>query len=107
MKSYLSLFLLFSLLSIVSRHRPPANTYDSIRQSAQQGRETGAGAEDAVTLEPGKPISRELASGQRHTYQIKLSLDQFLQVIVEQQGIDLLVQVVWPDGKQIQEFDSE
>jgi len=58
-------------------------------------------------LEPGQSIKRELAVGQEHTYLIKLSIDQFLKVTVEQQGIDVVVRVVAPDGKQITEFDSE
>jgi CHAT domain-containing protein len=58
-------------------------------------------------LEPGQSIKRELAAGQEHTYQIKLSVDQFMKVAVEQQGIDVMVRVTGPDGKQITEFDSE
>jgi tRNA G37 N-methylase TrmD len=58
-------------------------------------------------LEPGQSIKRELAAGQGHTYQIELSVDQFLKVAVEQQGIDVLVLVMAPDGKQITDFDSE
>jgi CHAT domain-containing protein len=58
-------------------------------------------------LEPGQSIKRELAVGQEHIYQIKLSVDQFLKVAVEQQGIDLMVLLMAPDGKQITEFDSE
>jgi CHAT domain-containing protein/Tfp pilus assembly protein PilF len=79
---------------------------DLIRQSKQE--QSGAGNEkDIRALEPGKPIKRELAGGQRHSYQIKLNADQFLKVIIEQQGIDVVAQVSGPDGKQIFEFDSE
>jgi CHAT domain-containing protein len=58
-------------------------------------------------LEPGQSIKRGLAVRQEHTYQIKLSVDQFLKVAVEQQGIDVVVRVMAPDGEQITEFDSE
>jgi CHAT domain-containing protein len=112
----LNLFLLCSLLSINFLSKPlgsPAPT-GPIRQSAQgaaQGASqklNGAGDEkDVRMLEPGQSIKRELAAGQEHAYQIKLSVDQFLNVAVEQQGIDVMVRVMAPDGKQITEFDSE
>src|SRR2546422_5021812 len=88
----LNLFLLFSLLSIQGAPQEP----------------NGAGNEkDIRMLEPGQSIKRELAVGQEHAYQIRLSVDQFLKVAIEQQGIDVLAQVMAPDGKQITEFDSE
>ena len=58
-------------------------------------------------LKPGQSIKRWLAVRQEHTYQIKLSVDQFLKVVVEQQGIDVMALVIAPGGKQITDFDSE
>ena len=58
-------------------------------------------------LEPGKPIERELAGGQSHSYQITLAADQYLLAVVEQRGIDVVVQLLGPDDKPIMEFDSE
>jgi CHAT domain-containing protein/Flp pilus assembly protein TadD len=63
--------------------------------------------QDIRLLEPGKSIERELAGGQTHTYQITLAEGQFLNVIVEQRGIDVVIKLLGPDGKQIAEFDSE
>ena len=40
-------------------------------------------------LESGKPVEREIAGGQSHTYQISLTSGQFVRVVVEQKGIDL------------------
>src|SRR6266508_3123519 len=65
------------------------------------------GEKDVRPLEPGKPIERELAGGQSHAYQITLSAGQFMKVIVEQRGIDVVVGLLGPDDKQIMEFDSE
>src|SRR6266508_1201029 len=65
------------------------------------------GEKDVRPLEPGKPIERELAGGQSHAYQITLSAGQFMKVIVEQRGIDVVVGLLGPDAKQIMEFDSE
>jgi CHAT domain-containing protein/Flp pilus assembly protein TadD len=102
---FLSLPPLFCLSALI----PSSNAKgagDLILQSTQEQR--GAGNEkDVRALEPGKPIRRELAGGQEHSYQIRLNADQFLKVIIEQQGIDVVAQVSGPDGKQILEFDSE
>ena len=62
---------------------------------------------DARLLEPGRPVERELAGGQSHSYQLTLAADQYLLVVVEQHGIDVVVQLLGPDDKQILEFDSE
>jgi CHAT domain-containing protein len=62
---------------------------------------------DIRTLKLGEPIERELAGGQSHTYQVTLSKDQYLNTVVEQRGIDVVVTLFGPDGKQIFEFDSE
>jgi CHAT domain-containing protein/lipopolysaccharide biosynthesis regulator YciM len=45
--------------------------------------------------------------GQERAYRIELDPGEFLKVIVEQKGIDLVAEVLGPDGKQIMEFDSE
>src|SRR5262245_40027348 len=62
---------------------------------------------DVRLLEPGIPIERELAGGQAHSYQITLAADQYLLAVVDQRGIDVVVQLLGPDDKQILEFDSE
>jgi CHAT domain-containing protein/Tfp pilus assembly protein PilF len=96
--AFLALFLLLGLLAF----------------SSSAGAAGGAGAligpgddEDVRALEPGIPIKREIAGGQKHSYQIGLKADQFLKVIVEQGGIDIVVVVIGPDGKLVTEFDSE
>ena len=56
-------------------------------------------------LESGKPIEREIAGGEAHTYQFKLAAGQFARVVVEQLVIDVAVALMAPDGKQIAEGD--
>ncbi|HMB27797.1 MAG TPA: tetratricopeptide repeat protein, partial [Blastocatellia bacterium] len=106
------LFLfLFSVLALIAappavRGRAPGRRPYSTQEAAR--RPDGAGDErDVRPLEPGQSVKRELTGGQRHIYQIKLRADQFLKVIVEQQGIDVVAQVLGPDGAQILEVDSE
>jgi CHAT domain-containing protein/Tfp pilus assembly protein PilF len=55
----------------------------------------------STRLEPGKPVERELAGAAGHYYEIDLTAGQFLHAIVDQRGIDLIVKVFGPDGKQI------
>src|SRR5262245_32596890 len=61
---------------------------------------------DAAPLEPGKPVERELAGGQGHTYRIALASGQFLRVAVDQKGIDVALRLLGPDGKQLLEMDN-
>jgi len=104
--AFLTPLLHFCLSAMTPSGKAHCLTGDLIRQSTQEP--TGAGKEkDIHALEPGKPIKSELAGGQKHTYQIRLNANQFLKVIIEQQGIDVVAQVSGPDGKQILEFDSE
>jgi CHAT domain-containing protein/Tfp pilus assembly protein PilF len=100
--------LIFSPIAAISSRQ--AFGGDMFRQSPQQARDAGSrdGVEkDVRALEAGKLIKRELAGGERQAYRIELSADQFLKVIVEQQGIDVVAEVSGADGKQILEFDSE
>jgi CHAT domain-containing protein/Tfp pilus assembly protein PilF len=104
--AFLTPLLIFFLSAVTPSSKAHRRTGDPIRQSTQEP--TGAGKEkDIQALERGKPIRRELAGGQEHTYRIRLDANQFLKVVVEQKGIDVVAQVSGPDGKQILEFDSE
>ena len=75
----------------------------------QQRTELGSAAQDErnlPALEPGKPIKKDLAGDQVHAYKLALISDQYLQVTANQQGIDIVVTVVGPDGKRLAEATS-
>ena len=57
-------------------------------------------------LVPGTPIERKLQSGQVDTFTIDLEQNKFIQVVVEQSGIDVVVKVFSPSGKSLGEFDT-
>ncbi len=61
---------------------------------------------EARLLEPGKPIEREIAGGQSHFYRLTLAAGQYLYVVAEQRGIDLVAAAFGPDGKKLVEMDS-
>jgi len=64
-------------------------------------------AQESVSLEPGKPVERELSGGQSHSYKITMISGQYLHVVVAQRGIDVVVVLFAPDGKKISEVDRE
>ena len=103
----LSLFLLLGcLLAIVTSDRAFGRTLDLILGSTHQL--GGASHEkDARPLEQGQRVRRELAGSQQQAYLIELRAGQFLKVVVEQRGIDVVVEVLGPDRKHVLEFDSE
>jgi hypothetical protein len=61
---------------------------------------------DVRELVPGVPIERELAGGEVHAYRITLAAGQYLHVVVDQRGIDVVVTVFGPDGQQLAEMDT-
>ncbi|HEX5733943.1 MAG TPA: DUF4440 domain-containing protein [Blastocatellia bacterium] len=67
---------------------------------------TVAAQETANILEQGKPISRGLTATDKHQYQVKLSSGQLLKLVVTQNGVDVVVVLFDPSGKQIIEEDS-
>lgn len=61
---------------------------------------------EVPTLVPGKIIDHELKGGEVNRFQIRLKARQFLDLSVEQQGIDVVVRLLGPDGKRVTEVDS-
>jgi len=61
---------------------------------------------DIRVLEPGAAIEREIAGGEAHSYRIRLGLHQFLLVVVNQQGIDVVVRAFGPNAQQMAEANN-
>ena len=62
---------------------------------------------EIAALELEKPIERELAGEEKHSYNVSLSANQYLMVTIEQRGIDVAARIFGADGKQIVNFDAE
>jgi CHAT domain-containing protein/Tfp pilus assembly protein PilF len=77
--------------------KPGAGVVSATAQENQQPRQ----------LEPGKPIERELAVDQSHSYQMTLAAGQYVKLAVDQRGIDVEVKLFGPDGKLITEVDTK
>src|SRR5262245_35852328 len=67
---------------------------------------TGQQSSVVRLLITGAPVERELAGGQSHRYQLTLTEGQYVRLVVEQRGIDVVVKIFRPDGEQISEVDS-
>ena len=57
-------------------------------------------------LQLGTPIERQLSAGQTFTFTVTLQENQLAQVAVDQRGIDVVIHVSSPDGKNAGDFDS-
>jgi tetratricopeptide (TPR) repeat protein len=99
------------MINLLIRAGAPAAT--SLRPVAPPAQapvnERGAApsAQESVSLEPGKPVERELSGGQSHFYKIAMTSGQYLRITVSQRGIDVLVVLFTPNDKKISEADRE
>jgi CHAT domain-containing protein/Tfp pilus assembly protein PilF len=64
------------------------------------------GSQDVRPLERGKPIDRELAGNQANTYSIAIRARQYLKIVVDQHGINVVVTLFSPDGDTLASVDS-
>ncbi|MBX7222236.1 MAG: tetratricopeptide repeat protein [Blastocatellia bacterium] len=57
------------------------------------------------SLSPGGAVLKAMKGGESHSYPLTLKANDFLQAIVEQKGLDVVVRLIGPDGKTVQEVD--
>lgn len=72
--------------------------------------ESGAAKEEggeAGLLEPGKPVEREMRGGETHAYRVALAQGQYLRVLINQRGIDVVVSLAGPGGERLVESNSD
>jgi CHAT domain-containing protein/Tfp pilus assembly protein PilF len=60
----------------------------------------------APTLAPGETFKGEMAGGETRLFYITMSAGQYLRVVVEQRGIDVVVALIGPGQKRLLEMDS-
>ncbi|HEV7643515.1 MAG TPA: tetratricopeptide repeat protein [Pyrinomonadaceae bacterium] len=61
---------------------------------------------DIHPLSLGQPIERELKGDEAHSYTVAVNSGQYLHVVVDQRGIDVVVALFGIDGKKLAEVDS-
>ena len=99
----IALTLVFPWLAAAYPGLTEASAQSYVTQTGQDQQHTAADA----ALFPETSVSRDLAGGEKHSYRVSLSEKQCAMVIVEQQGIDVIVRAFGSDGKLIAEWDSE
>jgi CHAT domain-containing protein/tetratricopeptide (TPR) repeat protein len=62
--------------------------------------------ENAQIIEPGKLIKRELSGGQKHDYLIAVSPGAYLNLIVSQLGVDVVLTIYRKSGEKVIEVDK-
>lgn len=65
-----------------------------------------AQAQGPTALSANAPVERTLGPSQTHEFTVILEENSFIQFVVEQQGIDVVVKTFAPDGRSLGEFDS-
>ena len=58
-----------------------------------------------TTLQIGSPVERTLGPAQNHEFTVNAKENSFVQLVVEQRGIDVFIQVLSPAGKILGEYD--
>src|SRR6185369_5008676 len=58
-------------------------------------------AQEVTVLDSTKPVERELKGGEQHAYQVRLKSGQFVNISVDQRGIDVVVDMFDANEKQI------
>jgi CHAT domain-containing protein/Tfp pilus assembly protein PilF len=53
-----------------------------------------------------KPVEREIATGQTHVYTIRLDVGQYLYIVADQRGADVVLTLLAPGGNRLVEVDS-
>ncbi|HNH83574.1 MAG TPA: tetratricopeptide repeat protein, partial [Acidobacteriota bacterium] len=72
-----------------------------------QTTQTRQGNQATTTIDAQKSGGeRELKGGEKHTYPFQLKTNDYLKLVVEQRGVDVVVRLIGPDGKTLHEVDS-
>lgn len=61
---------------------------------------------DSPALALNVPLQREMKGGETHRFRLALVAGQYARVVVEQQGIDVAIALVAPNGERLMEVDS-
>ena len=96
--------VLFAILISIGPARGIALSHT--RSEFQQKAEQDPKPADVRELKLGEPIERELGGGAAHSYEVSLTQGQYLNVLVDQKGIDVIITVFGPDGGKLTEVND-
>jgi WD40 repeat protein/uncharacterized caspase-like protein len=110
--------LLIAILTLGSIWTPPGAAFEKhavegamrghpkIGGDLQAGEGSGYRQGDQWKLELGKAVSRDIAEGQVHSFQIPVNRGEFIYVAVDELGIKLQTALLDPDDKKLLEADA-
>ncbi|MBI1759806.1 MAG: CHAT domain-containing protein [Acidobacteria bacterium] len=64
-------------------------------------------ANDFAELVVGQPVEAVLTGSEPHSYPLALMAGQYVEAVVEQRGVDVIVTLQGPDGKALAQFDTD
>jgi CHAT domain-containing protein/predicted negative regulator of RcsB-dependent stress response len=67
----------------------------------------GGGKTGITVLEPGKAIEMRIAGGDVHFYRVDLAAGQFMHVLLDQHGVDVVETLLAPDGREVMKVDYQ
>jgi tetratricopeptide (TPR) repeat protein len=102
----MSLIRSAQLILLVAYLASHAGAGQSLQTPQPQQQQTTGQVPTPQALTAGQPLESNLKGEESQSYEIKLATDQFLHVVVEQKGIDVVVALFGPDGKKLAEIDS-
>lgn len=92
------LLTVIMLLALPSAANTPTEQQNPVSTAPLRG--------ESTPIAIGTPIGREMVGGEVHTYRITLTSGQYLRVVVDQQGIDVIAALIDPKGQKVFEVDS-
>ena len=102
-------FVLALILSTISAngHPWPTDVPQKVEPAQSTSPKPSSVPDHLVTpLTIGKPVGRDMKSGDSHRYTLRLKANHYIHLVVEQQGIDVAVQCFDPKGALLVEVDS-
>src|SRR5437763_279623 len=91
------------LLVVVHFHTGSLHASAIPRPSSQKSSQEAPS--QTLTLKVGGVVNRELGGGQKDSYQLEVTADSFVHVVVEQLGIDVILTIYDPGGTKVCEVD--
>src|SRR5215813_1498475 len=107
-KAYSRIAILMGTLSILSglAQEIDADSLSCVKPAGTASKGNTQATNDGISLEIGKSIEKQIAAGQTDSYRLSLIEGQYVRVVVEQKGIDVVVELFGPDGKKLDEVDG-
>jgi CHAT domain-containing protein len=104
---YLSAIASFAVLLPGFSNSTSAQTNTSLIAQKNEAKISFENGSETTTLELGKPMEREMAGEASHLYSVAVSSGDYLRILINQRGIDVVLSIVSPDGKKLVESNSD